>query len=144
MTSQSWDSPGAKRNSKWWHIPFPKMAPGMGDRCRETKGRWRPPSPPWGAGSSSAGKCSWQTLAAGTWPGSRTRGGTLPSCPQQTAVQLAEVLHTRHLFASSRHCWWPGVAAQSAPLGLQAGVAKFTLKQFLIVKCSLLSCYCCK
>lgn len=133
---------------KWQHIPFPKTAPVRGDCCRETESRWCPPSPPWGAGSSSIGKCSWQTPAAGTRPGPRTRGGTWPSRRQQTAVQLAGVPHTYgRLFASARHCWWAGVAplsGHSAPPGLQAPVQNFTLKQLLIAKCSLLSCYCCK
>lgn len=83
------DSPATKRISKWWRIPFPKTAPGMGNRCRETEGRWWRPSPPWRTGSSSVGKCSRQTLAAGTRLGGRSRGGPWPCCRRQTAVQLA-------------------------------------------------------
>lgn len=128
-------------------MPLPKTAPGMGDHCRETEGRWWPLSPLRGAGSSSIGKRSWQTLPAGTRLGCRTPGGPWRSCWQQTAVQLAGVPHTPPLRLSQPLLvGWGGCTERgcSAPLRLQPDVAELILKQFLIVKCGLLSRYCCK
>lgn len=54
---------------------------------------------------------------------------------------LAPLRLSQALLVAWGGCTQPGC---SPPLGLVPGVAEFTLKQFLIVKCSLLSCYCCK
>lgn len=124
------------------------MAPTTGDCVRADKGKMAAALLPsyLPGGTSSASACSLAHF--GSWNSDKgwNPWSDFAFLLAAGSKQRAGGTQAPRAFASVGRCWWAGVTARSAATlsamrQLQTGAAKFTLKRFLIAKCSFSSCY---